>query len=350
MSKQQVVIGVCAGLAMAAGASFFGPRFTSMMSTEAAKPSECSIIADEKSAERLITRLFKDVKIKGYDKLVLSPGASACLLEVDLSIAGNTGFMYVLPNGEELLNGPMLDKRSKVEVPTAEQVKQYEEQKAAPVAPVAPVANNRVPPAAPLQPIAQTTTNVGTQQDSASDQYFSPSKPRFNSPADVLDAIKALPALVSERPGTPVYVLLDPLCTHCQSLFKKSAELTEKFGIQWHWVPIFTNTSGHAMAALVMKVAERDRTAALSLLSEMMSENFDVPKYADQFRALQKADYERPQKNAITFLDIFKSSAKAAGTPYVAFQIPATGQVEVISGEPLESDLLPLLGGAEQPE
>lgn len=347
MSKRQVVIGVCVGLAMAAGASYFGPRLTSMVSAEPAKPSECSIIADEKSAERLITRLFKEAKIKGYDKLVLSPGASVCLLEVDLSIAGNTGFMYVLPNGEELLNGPMLDKRSKVEVPTAEQVKQYEELKAAPVT---PVANNRVPPAPPLLPLAQTPTKDGTQQDSAQEQNFSPSKPKFNSPADVLDAIKALPALVSERPGTPVYVLLDPLCTHCQSLFKKSAELTEKFGIQWHWVPIFTNTSGHAMAALVMKVAEKDRTAALSLLSEMMSENFDVPKYADQFRALQKSDYERPQKNAITFLDIFKSSAKAAGTPYVAFKIPATGQVEVISGEPLESDLLPLLGGAEQPE
>lgn len=310
--------------------------------SDSQKPVECSVIADEKKAERLITRLFKDVKIYGYDRVILSPGASVCLLEVDLSILGNTGFMYVLPNGEELLNGPMLDKRSRVGVPTAEQVENFENGQVdmSTSAAISTPRTAQDPQASP--PPVDTKSQATLQQANSS-----PVDTKFNTPTEVFQAMKALPALVSESKGRAVYVLLDPLCTHCQSLFKKSGELAEKYGIQWHWVPMFTNTSGHAMTALVMKVAEKNPVEGLSLLSEMMTDNFDVQKYADQFRSLQKADYERPQPNALTFLKILKSSSKAAGTPYVAFEIPATGQVEVISGEPEESDLLPLLGGAD---
>lgn len=333
-------------------ASAPSPSPTGAPIADSPKTVECSIIADEAKAERLITRLFKEAKINGYDRVVLSPGASVCLLEVDLSILGNTGFMYVLPNGEELLNGPMLDKRSRVGVPTSEQVEKYENGQAERSHNAdysKPKSAQDAKDAQDVQDVQARASMVTTNGQSATEQALSsPTETKFNSPMEVFQAMKALPALVSGGEGRAVYVLLDPLCTHCQSLFKKSADLSEKFGIQWHWVPMFTNTSGHAMTALVMKVAERNREEGLLLLSEMMSDNFDVQKYADQFRSLKKIDYERPQPNAFTFLKILKSSAKAAGTPYVAFEIPATGQVEVISGEPEESDLLPLLGGADQ--
>lgn len=78
----------------------------------------CSEVATLEQATELMTRLFPDSKIINAEPLKVAASKS-CLLEVEMLTAQNNprtqGVVYVLPDGDHFLNGPLMSKRSKVE-------------------------------------------------------------------------------------------------------------------------------------------------------------------------------------------------------------------------------------------
>ncbi|HCL3282172.1 TPA: hypothetical protein N2A29_006235, partial [Pseudomonas aeruginosa] len=76
----------------------------------------CVALATEQQAKTLLGRLFPESNLINFEPLKLAEGS--CLLEVDMeAVKGRKdtrGFVYVLPDGERFLNGPLMDKRSKL--------------------------------------------------------------------------------------------------------------------------------------------------------------------------------------------------------------------------------------------
>lgn len=303
--------------------------------------------ATSDQASNLLTRLFPESKMLNFEPLALDAMKSLCLLEVEM-LADKTnvatkGFVYVFPDGERFLNGPLMDKRSQVSVQNvdiqAEIEKARAEQKAviegARMSRTDKLNNQNAEPALPNAPDALTPL-----QSPAIPQTVKPDLAKEQAKrTQFLQTLQDLSAIESGMGKNDVYVMFDPQCVHCHRLYAQHPALVAKYNLRFHWIPIFMNDSSWVMSAFLLKTAQSSPAAAQKLLAGMMDKSWDpktLPEDAAAINSMSPQDYELPRKATIAFFDATKEN-KALGTPVVAFRAP-NGVTEIISGEPYDSD------------
>ncbi|MBA1280233.1 hypothetical protein [Stutzerimonas stutzeri] len=302
---------------------------------------QCSFIASEEQARSLLTRLFPNAQIITAEELSFDDSKTACMLEVDMladaSKPQSRGFVYVLPDGERFLNGPLMDKRSKVAIEpvSADIGRALKEQQEA----IESIMSQRTAP--------QVNSQAAHQHDETdySNQLASSfAKPTSDSEVPSIDdmrlklveKMRALPSLATGDGDKVVHVLVDPLCNFCKRLHQDSEELSAKHGIRFNWIPIFLTEGSWAMSSLVLKTAAISPADGAQLMDTMMQGKWGGPEAEAAVRALTEADYAAVKPAAGLFVELAKTNSRI-GTPLVVFE-KSSGGVEVISGLPTEGD------------
>lgn len=299
--------------------------------------SQCQSIAPTERAEALLNRLFPKAVIHFAEPFPVSD--STCLLEVEMSVDPanpvTRGFVYVLPDGERFLNGPLMDKRSKVEISTTDPAALQD----------ALNAQQRA-----MDLLSQQQTRTSSQGDIESNMPNVSATPEASAPPksggalrrELHDKLAQLPSLTGGNPdGRPVYVLLDPQCVACQRLFADRDQLAEMHNIHWQWIPLATTEEGWIKNASVLKTATTSPEQAMAMLEEIMQRKWKAQEHIDLIKSLREDDYAIARKASEVFADLAKSSSGAARTPLVAFERP-NKSVEVFAGIPLDTDWLSL--------
>lgn len=303
----------------------------------------CEKAAGIDQAHALLSVHFPKLAINTAELLDLGAGAKAagCLLEVDMhAVKGDDssrGFVYLLPDGQRFLNGPLHDRRSKIQVRTggANADGELETVLATNNAAINMI-NERLAllGAAPAGSPAPSTP--ATQEPSASPEADQKSVTAARE--DLLAKLVALPSIRSPEgsPDKAVYVLVDPVCVNCAKLSAQSEELTKRFGIQWNWLPMYTSERGWVLSALALREYGLDPKRGNDVLHETMKPTWDVSKHAESIEALSEADYVRAKENFMTYHSLADKNP-SLGTPVVVFR-RKDGTVEVISGLPNADD------------
>lgn len=297
----------------------------------------CADIAPHEKAEALIKRLFPKSTIHFAEPLRVSP--STCLLEVEMSVEADNpatrGFVYVLPDGERFLNGPLMDKRSKVETSASAQAAlqdAFKEQQQRLGLTAQPQGSESA-----QQLAAQPSLNGGGDARTAE-----PRKDGSFLRRQLLERLAQLPMLEDGKAdGRPVYVLLDPQCVACQRLFSEREQLAQAHNIHWQWIPMSTNEEGWIKTASILKTATTSPEQAMAMLEEMMQRKWKAQEHMELIKGLTEEDYAAARKAIEVFADIARSSSGSARTPLVAFERP-NKSVEVFAGIPVETDWLAL--------
>lgn len=297
----------------------------------------CAEVATEEQAHQLLLRLFPAAKFISAEPLS-SGNSKSCLLEVEmLADASNPhtkGFVYVLPDGERFLNGPLMDKRSRVGTsPLSGDIQQAlkEQQKALQSALDSPAKARK----------SNETTPEDALSTQLADSFPTPTRAEEVPTSEqlrerLLEKLKTLPALNTGEGQAPVYVLYDPLCPHCKSLYKQSEELAAKHGITFHWIPMFLNEGSWAMSALVLKELNGDRDNAHSLFDRMMTGQWSATEAEAAVRSLSEEDFALAKPATGVFVELARANSRI-GTPLVVFE-SVGGGIDVISGLPKEDD------------
>ncbi|WP_326430279.1 hypothetical protein VQ574_21390 (plasmid) [Stutzerimonas frequens] len=345
--NQKLLLGAVVGVLAAFGAVFYMDNFADQRTSknESFSEAECSQMASKEKAEKLLKRLFQNAEILEAEPLPLNNMKSVCLLEVEMLVdtgrPDTRGFVYVLPDGERFLNGPLMDKRSQVGLsPTTGEIEQAlkeQEQKlkevftmpASPNVPAQQSASLEQPAVAPAQ-------SSLIEQPSSAESIPSPSELREK----LISKLQGLPSIETTGGSKSVYVLLDPLCTHCKNLFNSSKEITEKHDVKFHWIPLFLNEGGWALSTYLLKTKRDNPEMALDALAKVMSGKMTEQDVTAALTGLTEADYAAPKDATAVFIELAKHNSRM-GTPLVVFRKP-DGGIEVISGMPHEQDWVPL--------
>jgi hypothetical protein len=342
MTRNALLITVICGLAAASATYFIGKNIaTQANETVQSKPATCQVSASKDQAEGLLKRLFPNASFITAEHLALDNMKSVCLLEVEMQVEADKpetrGFVYVLPDGERFLNGPLMDKRSKVGTSSLpSEVKQAFEEQEKRLKQI--YALGATPPAS-AQPATSQAPGIGeaTQPGLAGQPV---TQQQIPTPAELreklISKLQTLPSIPTPAEGKPVYVLLDPLCAHCKRLVKSSSDIALKYGVKFHWIPLFLNEGGWALSSHILKTNRESPYTALKTLEHVMSGEMTDQEVAAAMSGLTEADYAAPKDATAVFIELAKHNSRL-GTPLVVFRKP-DGGIEVISGMPHEQD------------
>lgn len=273
--------------------------------------------ASREAASELLLRHFPNAEFISFEGLSSTTSETGCLLEVEMLADKDEpqtkGFVYVLPDGKGFLNGPLLDKRSRLSIVPGVQAGQ----------------------AAPHAPSAAATANV---QPAGQPPLQGQTPPALDPLEKALSSVEALPAIHTQLTGHPVYVLFDPQCIYCHDLYAQHEKLAQKYDLQFIWVPVFLNERSWAMSAHLLKTAEADAEKARGLLEKMMLRTWSPHDDAADIQALGDADYAKAKVSALAFYEI-SQQIQGAGTPLVIYRAP-NGSASVINGLPRPDDWL----------
>lgn len=301
------------------------------------KSNDCSSMASEESAQKVLTKLFPKSAIIDSAPFALDADKAVCLREIEMLVDStddsSKGFIYFLPNGEQFLNGPLLDKRTTITATKASiDSKTSEAVNDSALQAALAIMKQRLE----SQP-GDSANQSSSQQQVATLQAteVKPQPTQAELRELMLSKAGQLPALKSPTQGTPVYVLLDPQCRHCADMFNNSEATASKFGIQYHWIPMFTKEAGWVMSALILKASKVDQQKAYALLKTIMNKTWDSKASEADIAALTETDYTEAKQGLAFYMEMSKYDK--LGTPVVLFQ--GTTGVEIISGVPNEGDL-----------
>lgn len=305
--------------------------------------SSCDFIADQADAEALLKRLLPKMKV--IDATSEYPlDAGVCLREVELfadaAQPASRGFVYVLPDGQHFLNGPLMDKRSKIGVEAMDDVQaalqaQREQLQANGLLP-------KQDSAVPTPPRQQQSDNtrIVPRQPLAQTSPPPAAAPTTTAPVDqreqLITDMEQLPAITEKAPGKQVNVLLDPNCPRCRELYAKRETLAQAYGIRFNWIPLYTREETWPIVALILKAQQSDPAQAAVLLDQAMTGKLAGIDHAEALKALTPDDYARAKKALLLYHQV-SSSNPGLGTPLVTFRKPDT-KVEVIAGLPIGED------------
>lgn len=309
------------------------------------QPKTC-IYSSKERASALLTKLFPNSELLTFEPLQLDDSKTLCLLEVEmLADKGDPhtkGFVYVFPDGERFLNGPLMDKRSKVEVQTTEDInalisKEKDKQRrileeagvqepdqVAPLKTMAdqamtPAAESTPPQASPVTPpLVQTPDQVKALQ------------------VKFLADLTTLPSITIGSGARDVYVMFEPTCQYCRRLFDEQDSISKQYGVKFHWVPMFTNDKSWAMTAFLLKTYKTAPEKGPELFKKMMNMTWDPQIDAAGINAMKDDDYAVPRQASLVFADAARTN-RALGTPLVVFKRP-DDTIDVISGIPRTED------------
>jgi len=278
----------------------------------------------------LIFRLMPQSAVRGVEKLDF--GLGTYVWEVDMLVdkdnPDTSGFVYLSADGTKLLNGPLMDKRSRVM------------QTSASAAMPQPSMASTPPPQIPSDsfPAGPGATPGPVQADP-----FDP-KPALEAQANKAEyqrkqfyaGISQLNYISTTEGSNIVYVLFDPLCHACQRLYKQQSAISAAYDVEFRWIPIFLDERSYPISALIQKIYNQDQAKGLDTLDQILNKQWEAEEHHAEIAALTEADYEQVKPAGAVFLSISKASP-GIGTPFVTFK-NSSGIIEAFGGVPLAND------------
>ncbi|RRV31756.1 hypothetical protein EGJ86_19485 [Pseudomonas sp. o96-267] len=314
----------------------------------------CEEVAQQEEAYELLKKLFPAASFLSAEPLAFG-NTKSCLLEVEMLADQDNpktkGFVYVLPDGEHFLNGPLMNKRSDISLGNGDlsaDVQQALNEQRAVIDDYMSKAQTRDKSQGqgltrPQQP--QPQPQPQTEQNPLSTQLADSFKGEGQTPPTpeqlrirLLSKLKEFDALETGTGPNDVYVLFDPNCNHCRNLHAQSEKLAKERGITFHFIPMFLNETSWAMSALVMKEMKSSPENADSLLKSMMAGKWKLNSTEGQraIGTLQEGDYAAVKPATGLFVELHRANTRI-GTPLIAFK-NSSGGVDVISGMPHDDD------------
>jgi hypothetical protein len=277
----------------------------------------------------LIQRLMPASEIRGVDKLDFGLGTYVWEIDMlaDKANPQSSGFVYLSADGTKLLNGPMMDKRSRV-------------------MPLGNVAEGTAPSPAPLPETSHHTAEQVMPESSADanqEQAFNP-QPALEAQAkkaayqrdQFYSGISQLNYISTTQGSNVVYVLFDPLCAACGRLYKQSTAIAAAYDVEFRWIPIFLNEKSYPIAALIQKIHSENQTKGLETLDQVLTKQWKAEDHLMEIAGLTEADYEQVKPAGAVFYEIGRA-VPGIGTPFVMFK-NADNKVEAFGGVPLATD------------
>lgn len=280
-----------------------------MTATASFADTICTEVATQEQAEALMTRLFPKSKVQSAEPLKLSISTS-CLLEVDmLTDASNPktkGTVYVLPDGDHFLNGPLMSKRSWLG-----------EQSAGSAAPSSPLG------------AAPTITSNGGADSFITESPQSPAELRKSTLHKLLKKTNIQYAY-SDSPDATASILFDIDCPYCISQFEEMEEIAKVHNLNFNWIPVYLNERSWAGAALLIRETEKNPVEGKKLLEQIMTKTISGDKLSEMFKTLTEEDFTKAKETNMIFAEIISKSR--VGTP-LTFVENKNGFVKISSGK-----------------
>lgn len=278
------------------------------LSTSALSNEICAEVASKEQAQVLLEKLFDNAAIISADPLRLSVSTS-CLLEVELMTDAENpltkGTIYVLPDGDHFLNGPLMSKRSKVQPLEVEQE------------------------AVPRKTATATPSTTPSASTESQPKPSTPEEIRYNT----LRKLQETPYVhfnFMDNPNGTANILYDVACPYCIQQYKAMEEAGKEHGINFNWIPVYLTKSNWPAAALIIRETAKDPAAGKKLLNEFMEQKVSNESLASEYKTLTKSDFEKARKTNMIFAEIMREAQ--VGTP-LAFVENSKGQVKVASGK-----------------
>ncbi|MGO4801095.1 DsbA family protein [Pseudomonas sp. W22_MBD1_FP4] len=276
----------------------------------------------------LITRLIPSSEIRGVEKVEMGQGTWMWEIDMlaDKANPKTAGFVYLSADGTKILNGPLMDKRSRImslpDEPTSGQAPhEYTEDESR-------EAQGQQAPSPQQSPSAQS----GASADAIAQKVK-----RAAAQREVfLSGIEQLPYMSTSKGSHPIYVLFDPLCTACAKLYKQHKAIAEAYDAEFRWIPIFNNEQSYPLSALLRKTYEENPTRGLEMLDQMLSKTWKAEEHFADIAALTEGDYGLVKPAAAVYLAITRE-IPGIGTPYVMFK-NNQGLAEAFGGVPYSTD------------
>lgn len=281
----------------------------------------------------LIKRLLPASEIRGIEKLDFGLGTYVWEIDMlaDQANPQSSGFVYLSADGSKLLNGPMMDKRSKVmPLPNAADG----------------AAEAAAPLPAPLPGMSHHTPEQVMPESSADanqEQAFNP-QPALEAQAkkaayqrdQFYAGISQLNYISTTQGSNVVYVLFDPLCAACGRLYKQSTAIAAAYDVEFRWIPIFLNEKSYPISALIQKIYNQDQAKGRETLDQILTKQWKAEDHLMEIAGLTEADYEQVKPGGSVFYEIGRA-VPGIGTPFVMFKNSAS-KVEAFGGVPLATD------------
>lgn len=323
-----IIFGALAVAAIGAGIALAGVRYGALESlTHQSAPVSSQPVEAQpqqvKEETALISRLIPDSEILNVDRLDMGKGT--WMYEVDMRVVkgddSTRGFVYLSADGTKILNGPLMDKRSKVmRVP-----KHADQNDLAGEQPVEePSSQLQAPPQmAPTETTTQPSVSAQASRVAAQREQF-------------MRGVEQLPYISTTKGTHPVYVLFDPFCDKCHKLYEQHVSIATSLDAEFRWVPIFNNEKSYPVTVLLTKVYNADHAKGLQMMADLMQGNWKEEDHTPEIVALTKADEDLVKPAAAVFLAIGKQVPRI-GTPFVMFR-NASNESTLISGVPYTAD------------
>jgi|GEM_PF-4577559 len=344
-NRLALAIGVIAVASAAAGGWYLIASKSSAPETDAAvkdaaivqsapgsgnQPADVSTIHPSGADTSLILRLMPQSTVRGVEKLDF--GLGTYVWEVDMLVDKDnpetSGFVYLSADGTKLLNGPLMDKRSRVMQTSASAgMPQHSMASSMPA---------QMP--GDLAPAAPSMAPGSTQADP-----FDP-KPALEAQANKAEfqrkqfyaGISQLNYISTTQGSNIVYVLFDPLCHACQRLYKQQSAISAAYDVEFRWIPIFLDARSYQISALIQKIYNENQAQGLETLDQVLNKQWKAEDHHAEIAALTDADYEQVKPAAAVFYSIGEASP-GMGTPFVTFK-NSSGVIEAFGGVPLAND------------
>ncbi len=286
-------------------------------SASAQTTSICSQVATEAQASELMKRLFPDSKILSAEALQISVSTS-CLLEVEMLTIANDpkskGIVYVLPDGDHFLNGPLMSKRSWVGVTPAPQTAENQ------------IAKN----ASPDQLNNAQQNEIALPLQAQSEQAPSTSAELRKQTLERLHKNPFVTFNFNDQPEGTANVLFDVDCPYCIKQYQEMEAAAKEHNINFNWIPVYLNQRSWGAAALLMRETQKDPKAGRDLLDQFMKKSISNEKLSDLYKTLNESDFAKAKETNVIFAEVVRQAR--VGTP-LTFVENKNGNVKVSSGK-----------------
>lgn len=278
----------------------------------------------------LIQRLMPASEIRSAEKLDFGMGSYVWEIDMlaDKANSQSSGFVYLSADGTKLLNGPLMDKRSRI-MPLPIGAENSD-----PLPSPLPDLSHHIPE----QVIPEAAADTASQE-----QAFNP-QPAIEAQAkkaayqreQFYAGISKLTYISTTQGANAVYVLFDPLCMACARLYKQSAAIAAAYDVEFRWIPIMISEKSYPISALLHKIQSQDQVKGRETLDQILTKQWKAEDHLMEIAGLTEADYEQVKPAGAVFLEIGRA-VPGIGTPFVIFK-NANNKVEAFGGVPLASD------------
>lgn len=296
--------------------------------------TEC-LHQDEDHARKIASSFVKG-KLEATDVFKIR---NPCMTRITMAGAnGVVGDIYVLGDGETILNGSIHRLGDTINVDPSIQLSQREssEQSIQAEAPGQQEYGAQQQHAEPFltAPTTQDETSVSHTaialpgQKIEPDSNFSPTLtiPSSESADHFMDELALLESLGNpSNTGHDVYVFMDPFCPYCHEMFVETPTL-EKAGINIHWLPVATGINPGSIDAAA-GMLQPDNSHARWEIAKHWMDNGALPDTAES----GQKGIEAVRTNTENLAAIAKHISDA-GTPLILVRGKASGDIYIING------------------